>query len=121
MRSLTKEDITSFYSQHIASTESRKKLSCHVLSMCEGGAGHPDTPPTVNGAVDTPPAGESATSSLVNGLPEEEVSLPPSPAPRLVTDITAFKSSLPLFPLAQPFVQPDLLKRPPQPSCSPQP
>ena len=31
--------------------------------------------------------------------------------PRIVTDITAFKSSLPLFPLAQPFVHLEELVR----------
>ena len=112
LRSLSKSDITSFYKEHIACTDSRKKLSCHVLSTCEGGAGHPDTPAMVNG-VDMSPS-EEHDASLVNGETENEYpsSLPP---PRLVTDITSFKSSLPLFPLAQPFVQPHLLKRPSQP------
>jgi len=113
LRSLTKDDITSFYTQHIASTDSRKKLSCHVVSMCEGGAGHPDTPVMVNGA-DSPSAGEQDAVDAVT----EEASAPASLPPRLVTDITAFKSSLPLFPLAQPYVQPDLLKRPSEPSSS---
>jgi len=113
LRSLTKDDITSFYTQHIASTDSRKKLSCHVVSMCEGGAGHPDTPVMVNGA-DSPSAGEQDAVDAVT----EDASAPASLPPRLVTDITAFKSSLPLFPLAQPYVQPDLLKRPSEPSSS---
>ena len=111
LRSLTKDDIISFYKDHIANTDSRKKLSCHVLSTCEGGAGHPDTPAMVNGN-----GGETTSeehdASLVNGETGEETSLAP---PRIVTDITSFKSSLPLFPLAQPYVQPDLLKRPSHP------
>jgi len=111
LRSLTKDDIISFYKDHIANTDSRKKLSCHVLSTCEGGAGHPDTPAMVNGnGNDT--SSEEHDASLVNGETGEETSLAP---PRIVTDITSFKSSLPLFPLAQPYVQPDLLKRPSHP------
>merc|ERR1712037_299718 len=42
---------------------------------------------------------------------EAENGLKESKKPRIVTDITAFKSSLPLFPLAQPFVHPDKLFR----------
>jgi len=111
LRSLTKDDIISFYREHIASTDSRKKLSCHVLSTCEGGAGHPDTPAMVNGNAEVDTSSEEHDASLVNGE-TEETSLAP---PRIVTDITSFKSSLPLFPLAQPYVQPDLLKRPSKP------
>ena len=76
-------DIIKFFSSHISASESRRKMSCHVVSTCSGGAGvepsedHQHTPGT-----------------------------------RLVTDITAFKASLPLFPLAQPFVELESLKRP---------
>merc|ERR1711974_149656 len=67
LRSLTKEDIISFYREHIASTDSRKKLSCHVLSTCEGGAGHPDTPAMVNGNAEVDTSSEEHDASLVNG------------------------------------------------------
>jgi len=118
LRTLTKEDIVSFYNQHISTTENRKKLSCHVLSKCEGGAGHPETPAMVNGFVDAAAAtAVDADGSADSSLPET-AALPPSKAPRIVTDITAFKSSLPLFPLAQPFVQPELLKRPLPPNST---
>ena len=88
LRGLTKEDVLTFYRTHIADTSSRRKLSCQVVSTCEGGAGHP---------------GAEAL--------EAENELSNSTKPRVVTDITAFKSSLPLFPLAQPFVHPDKLFR----------
>jgi insulysin len=91
LRGLTKEDVLMFYRTHIADTSSRRKLSCQVVSTCEGGAGHPDT------KTEEPLEAE-------NGLKE-------SRKPRIVTDITAFKSSLPLFPLAQPSVHPDKLFR----------
>ena len=83
LRKLTKEDVIKFYKGHISSSEGRRKISCHVVSTCDGGAG-----------------GES--SDCPNS----------SPAARQVTDITTFKSSLPLFPLAQPFVELETLKRP---------
>ena len=108
MRSLSKEDIIKFYNEHIANFESRKKLSCHVVSVCEGGAGHSDTPAMVNGVDD------SANDDKEKLSDEEKVV--PSQIPRHVTDITSFKASLPLFPLAQPYVQPDMLKRPCKPS-----
>ena len=91
LRGLTKEDVLTFYRTHIADTSSRRKLSCQVVSTCEGGAGHPDTKP--------------------EETPEVEIESKESKKPRIVTDITAFKSSLPLFPLAQPFVHPDKLFR----------
>ena len=92
LRGLTKEDVLTFYRTHIADTSSRRKLSCQVVSTCEGGAGHPDTKP------------EEVPAEAENESKE-------SKKPRIVTDITAFKSSLPLFPLAQPFVHPDKLFR----------
>merc|ERR1712228_604451 len=53
LRSLSKEDIIKFYNEHISNFETRKKLSCHVVSVCEGGAGHSDTPAMVNGVDDS--------------------------------------------------------------------
>jgi len=90
LRGLTKEDVLTFYKTHIADSTTRRKLSCQVISTCEGGAGHPDT--------------KTEPSDLENDQKE-------SNKPRIVTDITAFKSSLPLFPLAQPFVHPEELVR----------
>jgi len=106
LRKLTKDDILSFYKDHIANSESRKKLSCHVLSTCEGGAGHEDATASVNG-IDKNATEEDADSKLSNG--DNVLN-----TVRRVSDITSFKSSLPLFPLAQPFVEPEKLKRPSQ-------
>lgn len=90
MRELSKEDVISFFKEHIAESESRHKLSCHVVSTCEGGAGHVES--------------QDATEEHVS---QADV--------RPVKDIVAFKASLPLYPLAQPFVSLDTLKRPEQP------
>ena len=84
LRKLTKEDVIKFYKGHISSSEGRRKISCHVVSTCDGGAGGLET----------------------SDCPQS------SSAARQVTDITTFKSSLPLFPLAQPFVELETLKRP---------
>ena len=59
-------------------------MSCHVVSTCEGGAG--------------------LAADLEDGEKAEA---------RMVTDITTFKSSLPLFPIAQPFVELESLVRTP--------
>merc|ERR1719476_571316 len=37
LRKLTKEDVIAFYTSHISSSEKRRKMSCHVVSTCEGG------------------------------------------------------------------------------------
>ena len=87
LRQLTKEDVISFFKQHISGSETRRKLSCHVVSMCEGGAGTCDQRIESTGAE----------------------------ASRHVKDIVGFKSSLPLYPLSQPFVDLESLKRPQQP------
>ena len=85
LRKLTKEDVITFFTSHISSSERRRKMSCHVISTCEGGAG------------------------VVGDL--QELQDGEKPEARKVTDITAFKSSLPLFPLAQPFVELESLVR----------
>ena len=100
LRSLTKEDIISFFTTSIASPKSRKKLSCHVLSVCEGGAGHPAGTAAEHGA-DMSTVAENNETSCSDG--ESIIQ---------ITDVTKFKSSLPLFPLVQPFVDREVLKRP---------
>merc|ERR1712037_195184 len=82
LRELAKEDVIQFYKQFISDSDVRKKLSCHVLSTCEGGAATCDT---------------EVASEAGNW--------------RNVSDITAFKSSLPLYPLAKPFAEPSSLRR----------
>jgi len=88
LRKLTLEDVIKFYKDHIAASDSRRKLSCYVVSVGEGGAGNVE--------------GEE----LKNGVSEKV------DEPRQISDITAFKSSLPLLPLAQPFKKIESLKRP---------
>ena len=108
LRSLSKEDIINFYNKHVANSAYRKKLSCHVVSVCEGGASHSEAPVMVNGVDNLSNDGREKLSE------EEKIAL--SQTPRHITDISSFKASLPLFPLAQPYVQPDMLKRPCKPS-----
>merc|ERR1711976_912566 len=43
LRELSKEDVIQFYKQFISDSDARRKLSCHVLSTCEGGAATCDT------------------------------------------------------------------------------
>ena len=83
MRNLSREDVFTFYKSHICLGENRRKMSCHVVSTCEGGAG-------------------TLTETEDTETQEER---------RIVTDITNFKSSSPLFPLAQPFVELESLVR----------
>ena len=94
MKSLSKDDIISFYTHHIANNKSRKKLSCHVVSTCEKDAE------------------ENESSTEVNELSAEDSSLLKSPDTHLITNVTSFKATLPLFPLLQPFVHPEVFKRP---------
>ena len=90
MKSLSKDDIISFYTHHISSTKSCKKLSCHVLSTCEKDA-------------------EENDSSTTAEEPSVEES---SPDTHLITNVTSFKATHPLFPLLQPFVNPEVFKWP---------
>ena len=76
LKSLSKDDIISFYTHHIASTKSRKKLSCHVVSTCETDAE------------------ENDSSTAVEELSVEESSLLKSPDTHLITDVTSFKLSI---------------------------
>ena len=83
LRELSKQDIIQFYKSFIAAGDTRRKLSCHVVSTCEGGAATCDT-----GAATEPRDC------------------------RHVSDITGFKSSLPLYPLMTPHVELKELQRP---------
>lgn len=79
LKTLTSEDIIEFFKNMIsANSPVRRKLAVHVLSMAEGGAG-------------------SAERDASDGLVDEE-------KPTVIEDITKFKSSQGLFPLAQPFI-----------------
>ena len=85
LRALTQEDILSFYTQHIASRATRKKLSLRMVSLC---------------AVDTE---TSVTGSEKNTMEDENADT--------ITDVSAFKSSLPLYPLLQSSKNPEEFKQ----------
>lgn len=94
MRKLTREDLSCFYTQYIASKDTRKKLSVQLVSLCEGGAGHtPD-----DAVIDVPKDIGDSTDPSENKT-------------HVITDVTAFKSSLPLFPLLPPFQNPDIFRQ----------
>jgi len=91
LRKLTREDLSCFYTQYIASKDTRKKLSVQLVSLCEGGAGHtPD-----DAVIDVP--------KDIGDTSEDKT--------HVITDVTAFKSSLPLFPLLPHFQNPDIFRQ----------
>ncbi|KAG8271131.1 hypothetical protein J6590_069507 [Homalodisca vitripennis] len=76
LRTLTKEDVINFYKDLIsAESPHRHKLSVHVVSTAEGGAGNNNST-----------------------LDYEQ------PKAVKIEDVTRFKSSQSLFPLVQPFI-----------------
>ncbi|XP_029496768.1 insulin-degrading enzyme-like isoform X2 [Oncorhynchus nerka] len=84
LKTLTKENIMQFYRDLLAvDAPKRHKMSVHVLSR------EMDSCPVV---------GEFPAQNDVNLAPA-----PSLPQPTLVQDMTEFKRSLPLFPLAKPF------------------
>lgn len=89
LRTLEKHDIIEFYDALVsAQSKQRRKLSIHVLSMAEGGAG-------------TLSKHDEAGADGVTGLPS-----PPGYAePILIESITEFKSSQAMYPLLQPFIK----------------
>jgi len=87
LKTLTKKDIIDFYKQWIvAAAPQRRKLSVQVVSVAEGGAGHTATEP-------------ASTD------PEDGLSKPPTlKDPEVITDVPAYKQSLPLCPLMRPYI-----------------
>ncbi|XP_067330472.1 insulin-degrading enzyme isoform X2 [Channa argus] len=85
LKTLAKEDITQFYRERLTvDALKRHKVSVHVLSR------EMDSCPVV---------GEFPAQNDVNLAPA-----PSLPQPTLVQDMTEFKRSLPLFPLAKPHI-----------------
>ena len=82
VRRVTREELVAFYRRTMLG-EARRKLSCRVLSVCEGGAGcqGPPTPPS------TSPSSPPSTS----------------PSTLHITDITEYKSRRPLLPIPTPY------------------
>ncbi|XP_029031759.1 insulin-degrading enzyme isoform X2 [Betta splendens] len=85
LKTLTKENITQFYKDRLmVEAPKRHKVSVHVLSR------EMDSCPIV---------GEFPAQNDVNLAPA-----PSLPQPTLIQDMTEFKRSLPLFPLAKPHI-----------------
>ncbi|XP_072413834.1 insulin-degrading enzyme isoform X1 [Chiloscyllium punctatum] len=85
LKTLTKEDIVNFCKELLAVDGSRRrKVSVHVLSR------------------------DMDSCPVVEQLPcQNDVNLPPAPPlpqPTIIEDMTVFKRSLPLFPLAKPHI-----------------
>ncbi|KAH0808873.1 hypothetical protein GEV33_013918 [Tenebrio molitor] len=79
LRSLTKDDIVGFYKNLLEETaQFRRKLSVHVISMADGGAGR---------------IAEKEYTAESRG-----------PSSTVVCDITVFKSSHEMHPLVQPYI-----------------
>ncbi|KAL0270074.1 UNVERIFIED_CONTAM: hypothetical protein PYX00_007602 [Menopon gallinae] len=95
LRTITKKELLEFFDNYIKyEAPHRRKLSVHVLSQVEGGAGT------------LPPPDLENLSSSSNGL----VNPPPYSKPNLIEDITQFKSSHGLYPLVQPYVNLSTMK-----------
>ncbi|XP_066956310.1 insulin-degrading enzyme [Macrobrachium rosenbergii] len=88
LKTLKKQDVIDFYKLWIASiAPQRRKLAVHVLSVAAGGAGDPEAP-------------SSETTQ-----PDDGLSLPPPLKEcETIADIPAFKQSLALYPLMQPYI-----------------
>ncbi|PVD29637.1 hypothetical protein C0Q70_08892 [Pomacea canaliculata] len=86
LRTLTKNDLFKFYKEMIAhDAPKRRKLSVHVISQ---------TPDQVSSGVTVD------TTKIPDGL----LPTPTMPQAVIVTDVVEFKRSLPLYPLAKPFI-----------------
>ena len=84
LQKLSRDDVLDFYRTLIhGQSPSRKKLSCHVVSMAPDGAGN---------AASEEPTTEASKKTLIE-------------------DFTEFKARQPLFALARPFVSLDSLRR----------
>jgi hypothetical protein len=95
----------SFYTTHIdASSEERRKLSCHVVSHAPDGAG--TVSPAADGA-DT----ESPTTEGDSPASSNEENPPVAVETQSIINISSFKMGQPLFPLAKPYTKLENFKR----------
>ena len=92
LRRITKEDLLKFYRTFVKRSPTRRKLSSQLLSTCD----------EEKRQKKNKPAKEETQN---NGSPEESICI--------VTDVVAFKGSLPLLPLAKPFAPVSNFKRSP--------
>ncbi|KAK6638804.1 hypothetical protein RUM43_007073 [Polyplax serrata] len=89
LRTITKADLMAFFDDHIKhGAPHRRKISVHILAKGDGGAGNQPEPEA------------EFLSSSIDGLPLP----PPYVKPTKVEDVTKFKSSHGLYPLAQPYM-----------------
>ncbi|XP_030755591.1 insulin-degrading enzyme [Sitophilus oryzae] len=84
LRTLNKEDVVAFYEDLLRDgAKQRKKLSVHIVSIADGGAGTNNTEePEENNVEEKNSAGK----------------------PSLISDITVFKSAHEMYPLVQPYI-----------------
>lgn len=76
---ISKSEVIQFFDKYFSRTAPRKKLSCHIISKAEGGAGLEEAQPA-NGKI------ENA---------------------QVIDDLLMFKSSRPLHPVPKPFMAPE--------------
>ncbi|XP_076308150.1 insulin-degrading enzyme-like isoform X2 [Tachypleus tridentatus] len=89
MRTLTKDDIFNFFKEKIAyNSPRRKKLSVHIISTADGGAGSKT------------PVAQPPCVVPDNFLPSPSVLHPGT----RIENITAFKTGLALYPLVKPYI-----------------
>ena len=92
LRRITKEDLLNFYRTFVKRSSTRRKLSSQVVSTCDE---------------------EKRQKKNDSAREETQKNETPKECACLVTDVVAFKGSLPLLPLAKPFAQLSTLKRSP--------
>ena len=98
LRNLTKDDLYNFYREHIAiDAPKRHKLVVRVLPEVAGRSGNAGRG---NDEEDnTDPGPEDAMEFNFDILPSPDL-----PAPKIITDISDFKSALSLYPPAKPYI-----------------
>ena len=105
----------SFYTTHIdASSEERRKLSCHVVSHAPDGAG--TVSPAADGVdTESPTAVGVDTESLAtegdSPTTSNEENPPIAVETQSIINISSFKMGQPLFPLAKPYTKLENFKR----------
>jgi insulysin len=102
LRKLTKDDLLVFYRNSLChKSDQRRKLSCHIVSMAEDGAGSKPKEAAIPAANDA----EKKNGEEADLLPVPKAIVPPT----AVEDAVAFRSSLPLHRSTKPFTNPKTL------------
>lgn len=96
LRKVTKEDLLAFHRKFFShQSKERRKLSSHVISMTEDGAGK------------VPPGTENGDKVPEDLLPAPKIDL----VPDVIEDIVSFKTNLALNPTLKPFQDPSAFKK----------